>query len=312
MAANENASRSTRTTFAGKQLASTLATKAPIPKPLATRSSTAAEQAAAIKRKRGALGELTNQDKVKLLAGTSKTEKLESTSDEKVVLVRKPAPERLAATTESKTAVPSRVLPTRKTRSSAANVAEETDEMVVDEPARATRRPSTTRTTATATTTTSRIRTSTTVLSGRRAAATTSVSAVTSRVKAVVAPRRPYTNVNGRASETAPKENEAKPAHKKRRTSSIGPEDQVIDDGNDEAKFALPAEPLTVQKPLPKDEFDIGLSTLEGEAKWDDLDLEDEGDPLMVSEYVGEIFQYLLKLEVSTQECSMFSYLIQF
>jgi hypothetical protein len=31
---------------------------------------------------------------------------------------------------------------------------------------------------------------------------------------------------------------------------------------------------------------------------WDDLDLEDAEDPLMVSEYVVEIFNYMRKLEV--------------
>lgn len=32
---------------------------------------------------------------------------------------------------------------------------------------------------------------------------------------------------------------------------------------------------------------------------WDDLDAEDEGDVLMVSEYAPEIFKYMLSLEVS-------------
>jgi hypothetical protein len=32
---------------------------------------------------------------------------------------------------------------------------------------------------------------------------------------------------------------------------------------------------------------------------WDDLDAEDSGDPLMVSEYVEEIFCYMRKLEVN-------------
>ena len=31
---------------------------------------------------------------------------------------------------------------------------------------------------------------------------------------------------------------------------------------------------------------------------WDDLDAEDEGDPLMVSEYVADIFNYMQTLEV--------------
>ena len=34
---------------------------------------------------------------------------------------------------------------------------------------------------------------------------------------------------------------------------------------------------------------------------WDDLDAEDEDDPLMVSEYVVDIFNYLKKVEVMTR-----------
>lgn len=33
---------------------------------------------------------------------------------------------------------------------------------------------------------------------------------------------------------------------------------------------------------------------------WDDLDAEDSGDPLMVSDYVVEIFDYMKELEVMT------------
>ena len=32
---------------------------------------------------------------------------------------------------------------------------------------------------------------------------------------------------------------------------------------------------------------------------WDDLDAEDSGDPMMVSDYVVEIFDYMKKLEVN-------------
>jgi G2/mitotic-specific cyclin 1/2 len=35
------------------------------------------------------------------------------------------------------------------------------------------------------------------------------------------------------------------------------------------------------------------------EVKWEDLDAEDEGDPLMVAEYVNEIFVYLRELELT-------------
>lgn len=36
---------------------------------------------------------------------------------------------------------------------------------------------------------------------------------------------------------------------------------------------------------------------------WDDLDAEDADDPLMVSEYVVDIFQYMRQLEVPTISC---------
>lgn len=34
---------------------------------------------------------------------------------------------------------------------------------------------------------------------------------------------------------------------------------------------------------------------------WEDLDIEDADDPLMVAEYVNEIFVYMKKLEVSSR-----------
>lgn len=45
---------------------------------------------------------------------------------------------------------------------------------------------------------------------------------------------------------------------------------------------------------IPKSEFE---EEVENDA-WDDLDAEDADDPLMVSEYVVEIFEYLKKVEV--------------
>ena len=71
--------------------------------------------------------------------------------------------------------------------------------------------------------------------------------------------------------------------HKKRRISSED-EEVVALKIHEEAAVSDPA-PAVVK---PED----------GEP--DDLDKEDMDDPLMVSEYVGEIFQYLRKVEVST------------
>ena len=42
----------------------------------------------------------------------------------------------------------------------------------------------------------------------------------------------------------------------------------------------------------------IGSNTID----WDDLDAEDAGDPLMVSDYVVEIFEYMKELEVNPLE----------
>ena len=40
-------------------------------------------------------------------------------------------------------------------------------------------------------------------------------------------------------------------------------------------------------------------TTVAKDEGWEDLDKEDEDDPVMVAEYVVEIFEYLKKLEVS-------------
>jgi hypothetical protein len=46
--------------------------------------------------------------------------------------------------------------------------------------------------------------------------------------------------------------------------------------------------------------------------KWDDLHAEDADDPLMVSEYVVEIFQYMKEIEVSLKLLVALFYLIRF
>lgn len=43
---------------------------------------------------------------------------------------------------------------------------------------------------------------------------------------------------------------------------------------------------------------------------WDDLDTEDQGDPLMVSDYVVEIFEYMRNLEVSRDSEHVFYFLM--
>lgn len=72
---------------------------------------------------------------------------------------------------------------------------------------------------------------------------------------------------------------EEEPVHKKRRTSSEIGEEQLD----------------AVQE-----EADDAISEVEvfAEQDWDDLDRDDDEDPLMVSEYVVEIFNYLKQVEV--------------
>lgn len=83
-------------------------------------------------------------------------------------------------------------------------------------------------------------------------------------------------------------EQEIQHVAKKRRTSSVGPDDK---------------EDVVLKEhrsPLVEFAEEAKATALVEEIKWDDLDQEDEADPLMVSEYVVEIFEYLRKLEIQT------------
>lgn len=71
------------------------------------------------------------------------------------------------------------------------------------------------------------------------------------------------------------------PAHKRRRTSSIDAE---------EASRAV----------AQATEQSVNVEQADEEEIWTDLDKDDDGDPLMVSEYVVDIFEYMVELEVST------------
>ena len=86
------------------------------------------------------------------------------------------------------------------------------------------------------------------------------------------------------------------PAHKKRRTSSVPPEE----------------DPLILEHACSQAEEEDNLARITAEMEafaampeadpesspWDDLDADDTNDPLMVSEYVQDIFQYLKHVEV--------------
>ena len=109
-------------------------------------------------------------------------------------------------------------------------------------------------------------------------------------------------------------EEAVEPEPKKRRTSSVEPPAapahsrvQSRDDG------AVKHQPMQLDHrgeeeedmELAQAELARHVAEIEAEAEadpegegWRDLDAEDEGDPLMVSEYVGEIFEYLKEIEV--------------
>ncbi|EEB08965.1 G2/M B-type cyclin Cdc13 [Schizosaccharomyces japonicus yFS275] len=55
-----------------------------------------------------------------------------------------------------------------------------------------------------------------------------------------------------------------------------------------------------VRAPLAELSSEREVPTKPSEQDWDDLDAEDWADPLMVSEYVNEIFDYMRKLEIQT------------
>ena len=82
------------------------------------------------------------------------------------------------------------------------------------------------------------------------------------------------------------------PAHKKRRTSSVPPEDDPFIGAQAEEEGTLARITAEMEAFAELPEADPESSP------WDDLDAVDTNDPLMVSEYVQEIFQYLKNVEV--------------
>ncbi|KAF9480929.1 hypothetical protein BDN70DRAFT_905515 [Pholiota conissans] len=91
---------------------------------------------------------------------------------------------------------------------------------------------------------------------------------------------------------------EEQPVHKKRRTSSVGPEDVV---------HYRQEEPVLTEEELHHARLVAEMEAFANEEEadpeyspWDDLDTEDNDDPLMVSEYVQDIFKYLKQVELTT------------
>lgn len=178
--------------------------------------------------------------------------------------VRKPAPAEIQSQIPTTTR-PSRRLPTRsltsKTTTASTAVAATTT---------TTRRVNVARATSVSAATATVKATSTMELASHK------VTASTTRAK------RLHTRHVAAAKQEVVDEEEDEPVHKKRRISSEDAEVVVLKI-HEEAAVSDPA-PAVVK---PED----------GEP--DDLDKDDMDDPLMVSEYVGEIFQYLRKVEVS-------------
>ena len=91
-------------------------------------------------------------------------------------------------------------------------------------------------------------------------------------------------------------EEEANRVYKKRRTSSDMPDVEALHEEEVENAVA-PQEDLEADP--------------EGD-QWDDLDAEDADDPLMVSEYVVEIFEYLKEVEVRCHPLFMYAHMLNF
>ena len=178
--------------------------------------------------------------------------------------VRKPATAEIQShiptTTRPSRRLPTRSLTSKPTTTSAAVAATTTT----------TRRANVARVTSlSAATTTVKVTSTTEIASHKATASTTRARRIHTRHAATPKPQEVV-------------DDEDEPVHKKRRISSEDNE-LVILKIQEEAAVSDPAP--TVVKPE------------DGEP--DDLDKDDMDDPLMVSEYVGEIFQYLRKVEVS-------------
>ena len=89
---------------------------------------------------------------------------------------------------------------------------------------------------------------------------------------------------------------EADRVFKKRRTSSEVPEETP--EADEEAQLRAEEE-AAVKITAEIEAYADGAEADPEHSAWDDLDADDIDDPLMVSEYVVEIFQYLKQVEVS-------------
>ncbi|PPQ73441.1 hypothetical protein CVT26_015827 [Gymnopilus dilepis] len=88
------------------------------------------------------------------------------------------------------------------------------------------------------------------------------------------------------------------PVHKKRRTSSVPPEEDPR--AIEEARLQAEEEAHEARLAAEMEAFANEEEADPEQSGWDDLDADDADDPLMVSEYVQEIFDYLKQVELTT------------
>ena len=105
-----------------------------------------------------------------------------------------------------------------------------------------------------------------------------------------------HNRVASRSSHTRIEEEYEEPVQKKRRTSSPPPEDpRVLEQARAVAEEKAHNDRLAAEMQAFANEIEHDPE----HSPWEDLDSEDSDDPLMVSEYVQEIFTYMKKLEAS-------------
>jgi hypothetical protein len=229
------------------------------PPPPSALTSTTLSAAAALARKRKALNDNTNGDKKKLPKSKIGKEKD----------ARGDTPGTSVSTTTRLVVE----LPTRRRRPSAAVPAKVEDVKPAAEESTAVSKPD--------------------VPTAKRKGVVAPAAAAR-RLKAVVPEPEPELEP-----EPEPEHHEEEPEPKRRRSNdriAVPTEKPKIV----EAASAVPAKdeenPFDVGEEAKDSKEQIGLGT---STRWDDLDAEDIDDPLMVAEYVAEIFNYMKELEVS-------------
>lgn len=98
------------------------------------------------------------------------------------------------------------------------------------------------------------------------------------------------------AQQAAVEDAEASRVFKKRRTSSDAPEEDL--EAMEEARLRAEEEEAAVRIAAEMESFAEEPEADPEGSQWDDLDADDIDDPLMVSEYVVEIFNFLKQVEV--------------